>query len=139
MRTRAAAAPWRAGHLDEEEAAASVTKPCWWSADDRGTGSPVMRKKQGGGAEPSSNLDGKARRSRGRGGEEKQRTGRTARLWAEAELIGFKEGEPWPDYGQQDWDAEDEEIRRPPTTHFVATIDDLTDMLDFDSEDIDGP
>src|SRR4051812_14590739 len=26
----------------------------------------------------------------------------------------------------------------PPTTHFVATVDDLTDMLDFDSEDIDG-
>ena len=47
-------------------------------------------------------------------------------------------GEPWPDYGQQVWDADDEEIRRSPTTHFVATIDDLTDMLDFDSEDIDG-
>ena len=29
-------------------------------------------------------------------------------------------------------------IRRPPTTHFVATVDDLTDMLDFNSEDIDG-
>ena len=25
-----------------------------------------------------------------------------------------------------------------PTTHFVATIDDLTNMLDYDSEDIDG-
>ena len=25
------------------------------------------------------------------------------------------------------------EIRRPPTTHLVATVDDLTDMLDFDS------
>ena len=47
-------------------------------------------------------------------------------------------GEPWPDYGQQDWDADDEEIRRPPTTHLIATIDDSTDMLDFDSEDIDG-
>ena len=47
-------------------------------------------------------------------------------------------GEPWPDYGQQDWDADDKDIRRPPTTHFVATVDDLTDMLDFDSEDIDG-
>ena len=47
-------------------------------------------------------------------------------------------GEPWPDYGQQDWDADNEEIRRPPTTHFVATVDDLTDMLDFGSEDIDG-
>ena len=33
---------------------------------------------------------------------------------------------------------DDEEIQSPPTTHFVATVDDLTDMLDFDSEDIDG-
>ena len=47
-------------------------------------------------------------------------------------------GEPWPDYGQVGWDADDEEIQCPPTTHFVATVDDLTDMLDFDSEDIDG-
>ena len=47
-------------------------------------------------------------------------------------------GEPWPDYGQQGWDMNDEEIQNTPTTHFVATIDDLTDMLDFDSEDIDG-
>ena len=46
--------------------------------------------------------------------------------------------EPWPDYGQHGWDADDEEICSPPTTHFVATIDDLTDMLDFDSENIDG-
>ena len=46
--------------------------------------------------------------------------------------------EPWPDYGQQGWHTDDEEIQTPPTTHFVATIDDLTDMLDFDSEDIDG-
>ena len=44
-------------------------------------------------------------------------------------------GEHWPDYGQQDWDADNKEIRRPPTTHFVATVDDLTDMLDFNSED----
>ena len=47
-------------------------------------------------------------------------------------------GEPWPNYVRQGWDADDEEIRRPPTTHLVATIDDLTDMLDFDSEGIDG-
>ena len=33
---------------------------------------------------------------------------------------------------------DDEEIQNPPTTHFVATVDDLSDMLDFDSEDIDG-
>ena len=26
----------------------------------------------------------------------------------------------------------------PPTTHFIATVDDLTDVLDFNSEDIDG-
>ena len=47
-------------------------------------------------------------------------------------------GEPWPDYGQDGWDADDEEIQSPPTSHFVATVDDLTDMLDYDSEDIDG-
>ena len=33
-------------------------------------------------------------------------------------------GEPWPDYGQHGWDADYEEIRNPPTTHFVATVDD---------------
>ena len=47
-------------------------------------------------------------------------------------------GGSWPNYVRQDWDADDREIRRPPTTHFVATVDDLPDMLDFDSEDIDG-
>ena len=44
----------------------------------------------------------------------------------------------WPNYVQLEWEADDEEIRCPPTTHLVATVDDLTDMLDFDSEDIDG-
>ena len=29
-------------------------------------------------------------------------------------------GEPWPDYGQDSWDADNEEIQIPPTTHFVA-------------------
>ena len=43
-------------------------------------------------------------------------------------------GEPLPDYGPQVWDSDDEEIQNPPTTHFVATVDDLTDMLDFDSK-----
>ena len=47
-------------------------------------------------------------------------------------------GEPWPDHGQEGRDADVEEIQRPPTTHFVATVDDLTDVLDFNSEDIDG-
>ena len=50
----------------------------------------------------------------------------------------FLSGEAWPDYGQQGWGTNDEEIQNPSTTHFVATVDDLTDMLDFDSEDIDG-
>ena len=36
------------------------------------------------------------------------------------------------------WYTDDEKIQSVPTTHFVATVDDLTDMLDFDSEDIDG-
>src|SRR4051812_44239341 len=31
-------------------------------------------------------------------------------------------GEPWPDYGQHGGDADDEEIRNPPTTHLVATV-----------------
>ena len=47
-------------------------------------------------------------------------------------------GEPWPNYVRLEWDADDEEIRCPPTTHLVATVNDLTDMLDFDSEDTDG-
>src|SRR4051812_14375519 len=47
-------------------------------------------------------------------------------------------GESWPDYDRQDWHADDEAIRSPPTTHLVATIDNLNDVLDFDSEDIDG-
>ena len=34
--------------------------------------------------------------------------------------------------------SDDEEIQSPPTTHFVATVDDLTDMLDYDSDDIDA-
>ena len=47
-------------------------------------------------------------------------------------------GEPWPDYGQQGWDTDNEEIQNPPTTHLVATVDNLNDVLNFDSEDIDG-
>ena len=44
----------------------------------------------------------------------------------------------WPYYVRLVWEADDEGMRYPPTTHLIATIDDLTDMLDFDSEDIDG-
>ena len=43
-----------------------------------------------------------------------------------------------PNYVRLEWEAGDEGIRCPPTTQFVATIDDLTDVLDFDFEDIDG-
>ena len=45
--------------------------------------------------------------------------------------------EPRPDYGRGGWDADDE-VRNPPTTHLIATVEDIADMLDFDSEDIDG-
>ena len=44
----------------------------------------------------------------------------------------------WSNYLRPVWDMEEEENRNPPTTHFIATVDDLTDVLDFDSEDIDG-
>ena len=47
-------------------------------------------------------------------------------------------GDSWPNYVQLEGEASDEEIRYPPTTHLIATVNDLTDMLDFDSEDIDG-
>ena len=43
-------------------------------------------------------------------------------------------GEPWPNYVRLEWDAGDEEIRYPPTTHLVASVD----MHDFDSANIDG-
>ena len=47
-------------------------------------------------------------------------------------------GDSRPNYVRLEWEASDEGIRCPPTTHFIATIDDLTNVLDFDSEDIDG-
>ena len=47
-------------------------------------------------------------------------------------------GDSRSNYVRLEWEAGDEGICCPPTTHFVATIDDLTDVLDFDFEDIDG-
>ena len=47
-------------------------------------------------------------------------------------------GDSWPNYVRLEWEADDEEIRTPPTTHLIATVDDLTNVLDFNSEDIDG-
>ena len=43
-----------------------------------------------------------------------------------------------PTYVRLEGEAGDKGIRCPPTTHFIATVDDLTDVLDFDSEGIDG-
>ena len=47
-------------------------------------------------------------------------------------------GGSWPNYVRLEWEAGDEEIHCPPTTHFIATVDDVSDVLDFNSEDIDG-
>ena len=41
-------------------------------------------------------------------------------------------------YVRLEWEAGNEGICCPPTTHSVAMIDDLTDVLDFDFGDIDG-
>ena len=43
-----------------------------------------------------------------------------------------------PNYVRFELEADDGEFCSPPTTHFIATIDDLTDVLDYGSEDIDG-
>src|SRR3954471_12361825 len=50
----------------------------------------------------------------------------------------YLSGEPRPNYGLRGWDSDDEEIHSPPTTHLIATVEDLTDMLDFSSEEFDG-
>src|SRR3954468_5657314 len=47
-------------------------------------------------------------------------------------------GEPRPNYGLRGWDSDDEEIQSPPTAHLIATVDDISDMLDFGSEDFGG-
>src|SRR3954466_5246253 len=47
-------------------------------------------------------------------------------------------GEPEPNYGLRGWDSDDEEIQSPPTAHLIATVDDISDMLDFGSEDFDS-
>ena len=47
-------------------------------------------------------------------------------------------GEYQPNYVRLEWEADDGEFRFPPTTHCIATVEDLTDMLDYDSEDING-
>ena len=47
-------------------------------------------------------------------------------------------GDSQPNYIQFELEADDGEFRFPPTAHFIATVEDLTDMLDYGSEDIDG-
>ena len=47
-------------------------------------------------------------------------------------------GDSWPNHVRLEWEADDEGIHCPPTTHFIAMVDDLTYVLDFDSEDIDS-
>ena len=41
-------------------------------------------------------------------------------------------------YAQPELGADDGEFYVPSGTHFIAMIEDLTDELDYDSEDIDG-
>ena len=43
-----------------------------------------------------------------------------------------------PNYVRFELEADDEEFSFPPATHFIATVDDLTDVLDYGSKDIDG-
>ena len=39
-------------------------------------------------------------------------------------------------HNHQPFEAYHEEFYIPPTTHLVATVDDLTDMLDYNSENV---
>ena len=43
-----------------------------------------------------------------------------------------------PIYVRFELETDDEEFCFPPATHFIATVDDLTDVLDYGSEDING-
>ena len=47
-------------------------------------------------------------------------------------------GDSQPNYIRLKLEADDGEFCFPPTAHFIATVEDLTDMLDYGSEDIDG-
>ena len=47
-------------------------------------------------------------------------------------------GDSRPNYVWLELEANNKELRFPPTTHFIATFEDLTDMLDYGSEDIGG-
>ena len=47
-------------------------------------------------------------------------------------------GDSQPNYIRFELEADDREFRSPPATHFIATVEALTDMLDYGSDDIDG-
>ena len=47
-------------------------------------------------------------------------------------------GESWPNYVRLELGADDGEFCFPPASHFIATVDDLTNTLDYGSKDIDG-
>ena len=47
-------------------------------------------------------------------------------------------GDSQPNYIWFELEADDGEFRFPLTAHFIATVEDLTNMLDYGSEDIDG-
>ena len=47
-------------------------------------------------------------------------------------------GDSQPNYVRFELEDDDGEFRFPPATHYIATVEDLTDMLDYGSEDIDG-
>ena len=47
-------------------------------------------------------------------------------------------GDSQPNYVRFETEADDGKFCFPPATHFIATVDDLTDVLDYGSEDIDG-
>ena len=47
-------------------------------------------------------------------------------------------GDPWWSYVWLKWEVDDEELRSPPTTHFISTVEDLSDTLDYGFEDING-
>ena len=47
-------------------------------------------------------------------------------------------GDSQLNYVRFELEADDGEFCFPPATHFIATVEDLTDTLDYDSEDIDG-
>ena len=47
-------------------------------------------------------------------------------------------GNSQPNYVRFELEADDGEFRFPPATHFIATVEDLTNVLDYGSKDIDG-